>query len=200
MVSILDSMSSVEFACPVDRDPSCPVFIALSISSASAPRTSPTMIRSGLARRLVLIRSRIVTAPLPSIPPLRASSVTTLSSADSRNSAASSMVIILSPSGIRLPSTFSNVVLPAPVPPHTNRLYRFRTSFRKNMAASSVRVPHRIISCKVIGWLRNFRMVNIGPFRAIGGKITLILDPSASLASAIGTSSFTRRLTCPTIC
>lgn len=53
-------MSYVEFAWPVDREPSCPVFMACSISKASAPRTSPTTMRSGRIRKADLIRSLIV--------------------------------------------------------------------------------------------------------------------------------------------
>src|SRR5574341_1405696 len=44
----------------VVSDPSWPVFIAWSMSSASAPRTSPTMMRSGRMRRLLITRSRCV--------------------------------------------------------------------------------------------------------------------------------------------
>ena len=40
-------------------EPSCPVFIACSMSSASAARTSPTMMRSGRMRRAFFTRSRV---------------------------------------------------------------------------------------------------------------------------------------------
>ena len=39
-------------------EPSCPVFIAWSISNASPPRTSPMMMRSGRMRRALRTRSR----------------------------------------------------------------------------------------------------------------------------------------------
>ena len=55
-----------EFACAVDSEPSCPVFMACSMSSASPPRTSPTMIRSGRMRSALRTRSRTVTSPRPS--------------------------------------------------------------------------------------------------------------------------------------
>ena len=64
MVSRRESMSFGEFAWPVESEPSCPVFIACSMSSASAPRTSPTTIRSGRIRREDLIRSRMLIAPI----------------------------------------------------------------------------------------------------------------------------------------
>ena len=54
------------FAWPVDSEPSWPVVIAWSMSSASPARHSPTMIRSG--RMCIAFRSRfrIVISPSPS--------------------------------------------------------------------------------------------------------------------------------------
>ena len=51
----------------VVSEPSWPVFIAWSMSSASPPRHSPTTIRSGRMRRALITRSRMVTSPLPSM-------------------------------------------------------------------------------------------------------------------------------------
>ena len=45
--------------------PSWPVFMACSMSSASPPRTSPTMMRSGRMRSTLRTRSRTVTCPCP---------------------------------------------------------------------------------------------------------------------------------------
>jgi len=67
IVSRRRSMSRGVFACPVVIEPSWPVFIACSMSSASPPRHSPTMIRSGRMRRELRTRSRMVTAPDPSM-------------------------------------------------------------------------------------------------------------------------------------
>ena len=47
------SASRGELAWTVEIEPSWPVFMACSMSSASAPRTSPTMMRSGRMRRRV---------------------------------------------------------------------------------------------------------------------------------------------------
>ena len=47
-----------EFAWMVEIDPSWPVFIACSMSSDSAPRTSPMTMRSGRMRRLLRSKSR----------------------------------------------------------------------------------------------------------------------------------------------
>src|ERR671931_318080 len=55
IVSILDIASRGVFACTVVSDPSWPVFIAWSMSSASSPRVSPTTMRSGLEPRDVLL-------------------------------------------------------------------------------------------------------------------------------------------------
>ena len=60
MVSKRESISAGELACPVERDPECPVFIAVSISIQAPSRTSPTIILSGLIRREVRISSLIV--------------------------------------------------------------------------------------------------------------------------------------------
>ena len=74
MVSSRDSRSRGEFACAVDNEPSWPVFMAWSMSNASPPRTSPTMIRSGRIRRALRTRARTVTSPAPSTFGGRASS------------------------------------------------------------------------------------------------------------------------------
>ena len=60
MFSIRVSASRALFACTVEIEPSWPVFIACSMSNASTPRTSPTMIRSGRMRSAFHTRSRCV--------------------------------------------------------------------------------------------------------------------------------------------
>ena len=50
----------------VERHPPCPVFIAWSMSSASAPLTSPTTMRSGRIRSAARTRSRTPIAASPS--------------------------------------------------------------------------------------------------------------------------------------
>ena len=54
MFSIRASASRCEFACTVVKDPSWPVFMACSMSKASSPRTSPTTMRSGRIRKLLM--------------------------------------------------------------------------------------------------------------------------------------------------
>ena len=57
------SASSGPFACTVVSDPSWPVVIACSMSSASPPRTSPTTSRSGRMRSALRTSSRMPTSP-----------------------------------------------------------------------------------------------------------------------------------------
>ncbi len=81
------------------------------MSSASAPRTSPTMIRSGRIRNAFFTRSRATTSPRPSEFGGRVSSRTTCSCC-SRSSAASSIVTTRSSAGMNELSALSSVVLP----------------------------------------------------------------------------------------
>ena len=94
------NISLQELACPVDKLPSCPVFIACSTSSASAPRHSPTITRVGLMRSAVLIRSRIVIGRTPSVLAFLVSNRTKLGLSINCSSAESSIVIIRSSLGI----------------------------------------------------------------------------------------------------
>ena len=82
----------------VVSEPSWPVFIAWSMSTASPPRHSPTTIRSGRMRSAFRTRSRIVIAPLPSMFGGRDSRLMTCFCA-SLSSAASSIVMMRSPLG-----------------------------------------------------------------------------------------------------
>ena len=104
-------MSRGLLAWTVDIEPSWPVFMAWSMSSASPPRHSPTMMRSGRMRRELRTSSRIGIAPRPSMLGGRDSSVTTCSWR-SWSSAASSMVTMRSSLGMNDESTLSVVVLP----------------------------------------------------------------------------------------
>ena len=168
--------------------------MAWSMSSASPPRHSPTMMRSGRIRRALRTRSRISIAPLPS----------TLGGRDSRritcfcrscSSAESSTVTILSSAGMKLDRMLSRVVLPDDVPPETRMLSRLRTAIRRNSIISGLALP--IVSRSAGRSLsrENLRMVMQGPSRANGGSTTLTREPSRSLASTIGELSSTRRPT-----
>src|SRR5437868_2289422 len=108
-------------------EPSWPVFIAWSMSSASPPRTSPTMIRSGRMRSELRTRSRIMIWPRPSTFAGFDSRLITCTWR-SRSSAASSHVTMRSLGGMNPERTLSNVVLPDPVPPETMTLSRVLTA------------------------------------------------------------------------
>ena len=99
----------------VHRLPEWPVLSACSKSKASPPRTSPTIILSGLWRSDAFSRSRTVTAGIP-VCSRRVSNRTKLL-LRIFNSAVSSMSRILSSSGIESAKIFKSVVLPLPVPP-----------------------------------------------------------------------------------
>ena len=167
------------------------------MSTVSAPRTSPTMIRSGRMRSELRTRSRIVTSPRPSTLGGRASSVTTCGCCR-RSSALSSTVMIRSPSGTALESAFSSVVLPAPVPPEMTMFSRARTSARSRAAVGASSEPIRI-SSSIVNSRGNRRIVIVGPRSASGGMITFTRSPLGRRASTIGLDSSTRRLTVETI-
>ena len=122
IVSSLEIISWQEFACPVDKLPSCPVFIACNTSRASAPLHSPTIIIDGRIRSAARIKSRIVIGVTPSVFAFLVSSRTKFTLSISCNSAESSIVIIRSSLGINCDSAFKNVVFPDPVPPDTKML------------------------------------------------------------------------------
>ena len=109
------------------------------------------------------------------------------------------MVITRSVSGIKEERAFKKVVFPEFVPPQTNRLYFAFTSCSKNWADSSVSAWKRISFSMVMG-SGNLRMVTTGPSSATGGSTMWTLDPSSSLASAMGEDTLTIRFTFPTIC
>ena len=66
IVSRRASESRGELEWTVVMEPSWPVFMACSMSSAAASRTSPMMIRSGRIRSEFRTRSRIAISPRPS--------------------------------------------------------------------------------------------------------------------------------------
>jgi hypothetical protein len=121
-------------------EPSWPVFMAWSMSSASADRTSPTMMRSGRMRRAFLTRSRIATLPVPSADGGRVSRVTTWG-CWSWSSAESSIVMMRSFSGMKADRTLRFVVLPVPVPPDTRMLSLPRTQASMTFMRSRLHVP-----------------------------------------------------------
>src|SRR6202162_233752 len=142
IVSRRDSASLAELEWMVDMLPSWPVFMACSMSRASAPRPSPTRIRSGRIRRLLRKSCRIVSSPLPStLGGLCSSAITCGWSICS--SAASSIVITRWLCGMNRAITLRVVVLPDPVPPETRMFIRPKTAASRNSAMAGLRLPSR---------------------------------------------------------
>ncbi|MNM80134.1 hypothetical protein D3C81_920850 [compost metagenome] len=187
-----DSVSRGLLACAVVNEPSWPVFIACSMSSASPPRHSPTTMRSGRMRRAFFTRSRMVIWPLPSMFGGRASSATRLGWTR-RNSAASSMVTTRSLSGMKLDRMLSSVVLPEPVPPLTTMFRRSLTAMIRNSSIGGFSEPNVSRSSPCSLRLENLRMLMLGPRNATGGMIALTREPSFKRASTIGELSSMRR-------
>ena len=125
-----------EWAWQVDIDPVCPVDSAHNMSSDSAPRTSPTTMRSGRSRSAARTSSRIATRPTPSAVPGRASRRTTCSPG-SRSSATSSMVTIRSDAGTSPTRALTSDVLPDPVGPYTTMLRRSTTASRSDATTAA---------------------------------------------------------------
>ena len=76
--------------------------------------------------------------------------------------------------------------MPEPVPPLMKMLYLASTSICSLSAISCVSDPYSMSLAMVIGVLENFRMVTVGPHRAMGGSTTLTREPSGSRVSQIG--------------
>ena len=127
----------------------------------------------------------MVISPVPSRLGGRASSVTTWCWR-SCSSAASSMVMMRSSSGMNDESTFSVVVLPEPVPPETKTLRRASMHARRKSNISAVAVPKPMRSSTVYGRAANLRMVMTGPMSDSGAMMALTREPSGSRASTRG--------------
>ena len=136
----------------------CPVFTASHLT---------TTILSGRIRRALITRSRIAIVPLPSILG-GLDSMRTLCSCRICSSAASSIVMILSSSGINPESTLRVVVLPELVPPETMMLILLSTQAFKKIVISVVKVPKAIISSTVYGSTANFTNGQGGPVQNKG--------------------------------
>ena len=158
-------------------EPSWPVFIAWSMSSAAPSRTSPTTMRSGRIRSALRTRSRMVISPRPSMFGGRDSSRSTWSWC-SWSSAASSIVTMRSSAGRNCDSTLSVVVLPEPVPPLITMSSRpAHAGARAARPPAGSCVPNAIRSSTVYGSAANLRIVSTEPSSAIGG--THRVDPAA---------------------
>ena len=192
MDSSLVSVSLALLACKVVMEPSWPVFIACIMSNVSAPRHSPTMIRSGRMRSALRRSSLVSMAPTPSTFAAR-DSKRTMWPPSSRSSAASSMVITRSVVGMATEAALSIVVFPTPVPPEKITFSRPATMARSRSAVALVSVPILTSPCNPSAIFGKRRMLSWAPSTASGGIIALMREPSDRRVSTIGLSSSMRR-------
>ena len=155
-----------------DSEPSWPVFIAWSMSRASPPRTSPTMIRSGRMRRA--LRTRVAHRHLASPlhvrrPGLERDDV----GLASRSSAASSIVISRSSSGMNAGQHAEQGRLAAAGAARArSRSTRARTHAARNSQTSRPDAARAGRGPRGENGLRaNFRIVSTGPRSERGGMI-----------------------------
>ena len=148
MVSRRASESRGLLAWTVVIEPSWPVFMACSMSSAAPSRTSPTTMRSGRIRSEFLTSSRMSIWPRPSMFDGRDSRRSTWSWC-SWSSAASSIVMMRSLSGMKDEMTLSVVVLPEPVPPEMTMLRRPSTQALRKSRTAGEKVPKAIRSASL---------------------------------------------------
>ena len=177
MSTSLRTASSALPACNVVRLPSCPVFMAWSMSMHSSPRTSPTTMRSGLMRRAFFTRSLMVTSPVPSMDASLASSRTTLRWLSNLSSAESSIVTIRSRGPISHERALSSVVLPEPVPPATAMPHLVLTAQDSRVAYQAGSAPSPTRRRSVHARSENLRMVMEGPSMEIGSTTAFTRSP-----------------------
>ena len=162
------------------------------MSRVSAPRTSPTTIRSGRMRSDSRTRSRRVTAPSPSRFGCR-HCIATTSGRSTRSSKTSSHVTMRSRAGTAARRQFSSVVLPAPTAPATTTDRPACTEASRNRAAAGEHDPRSTSSAHE--WARrptNLRTLT-DQWSVIGGIATCSRLPSGRRASTNGCARSRRR-------
>ena len=100
---------------------------------------------------------------------------------------------------MKLESTLSSVVLPAPVPPLISPFSRARTQCDRKSSIGRVSARSVTRSSALSRSAGNRRIDSSGPSTASGGMIALTREPSGSRASTIGELSSTRRPTALTM-
>ncbi len=176
----------------IEHMPGSPEFSAISRSSDSASRTSPTTRRSGRIRRASLISRRRVISPVPSRLGWR-HCIATQSGLEADSSKVSSTVTTRSSGRALASSAPSSVVLPDCVAPDTRMFCPLRTQRCKNSAACFVSEPSRVSSRRSRMPRRNLRTLTAQCARVMSGMTTCSRDPSGSEASTNGELRSTRR-------
>lgn len=187
--------SQTEFACRVPAPPSWPVLSAASKSTTSAPRISPTTMRSGRMRSDCCRSRAIVISPRPSALARRATSVTTCG-CKGASSAVSSITRMRSESGTVPSIAESKVVLPAPVPPMTRKEAWRSTIARSRGSTSAAMLPLATSWSRLVcAWRSTRKLMQVPP--AEGGASSAcrrraVPSGRASLPSAKGCASSRR--------
>lgn len=164
--------------------PGWPVFQAFRSVSAAPSRTSPTMIRSGLSR-IVLLRSRAMsTVSL-------VCSNTAFSAAHWISAVSSRMTIRSSGASatISAMTALASVVLPDPVPPEITIFERDAIALRSTDACASVITFDRTYSSNGMSRDARRRIVKAGPATTGGSKPSKRCPPIGSSPEMIGRSS-----------
>ena len=186
MVSRRDSASRGLLACTVVSEPSWPVFMAWSMSSASPPRTSPTTMRSGRMRRALRTRSRMVIAPRPSMfggPGLQADHVVLVQLQFGGVLDGDDALVLGDEGGEHV----ERVVLPEPGAAGDDDVAAADARRpRGSRPTGLVSVPKAIRSATVNGSAENLRMVSAARRAASGGMMALTREPSGRRASTMG--------------
>ena len=138
------------FACTVPAPPSWPVLSAASRSTTSAPRTSPTTMRSGRIRSACLTRSRTVISPTPStFAHARPASPDAGAAAPVRRRPPRRRCV--RPATPHPAAADSSVVFPAPVPPETRNASRAAMISSSSAAASGAIAPAAVERREILG-------------------------------------------------
>ena len=150
----------------VEREPSLPWLIALSIVTISSPSTSPTITRLGFIRSDRRTSSDIWMAPCPSELGRRSSNATTLGCRSSNSprpsSRARSTVTSRSTGSISLASARSRVVFPALVAPAIMMFFRAATAADRKPASSPLMEPLSTSMSRLARPIRARRMESEG--------------------------------------
>ncbi|VVB99436.1 Uncharacterised protein [uncultured archaeon] len=186
------SISFAELLCIVPTHPLWPVSIAMKSVPASAPLTSPSIMRSGLILIAFLRRSSISIPRLPRSPCF-VSIWTQFSRPQSWISGVSSIETILSEARMKDEIALRVVVLPEPEPPvmitFNGSMPSPSTITHRKAATSGDIVPLAISSIMLMGTTENFLTVRVGPESVTDPRVALALLPSESRASSKGFSS-----------
>ena len=165
--------------------PGTPALRATSRSSASGPRTSPTIRHSGRMRKDSRTRSRSVISPVPSAAAGRVC-MATWSQFASPSSKTSSQEMTRRERGNSPASARRSVVLPACVPPDTSTDRPTPTAAARKSRIGGGTMSAATRSSRVRARWMCLRMLTLHAWPVTGGIATCKRSPPASIASTKG--------------